>query len=314
MALISDVYAPEVWARESIAYLGATLWMAKLVKRDYEKEVKQFGDVIHTRKRTALTARSWTNSCGESAMIQEGSITVECLQATDCSITLDKFYYTACMIEDKDKAFSILDLRQEYVEPGVHPLAVQIDTSLITEFTTGTDVDGAAVTTGADGTDWGDGAAMDDGDVRWAKYTLDTANCPMPGRVFVLHTEHEYDLLGAALFVYADRAGTSYAQQQGRIPPRFGFEFYMSQNIPTTTLSVGAVPQSFAFTKDVMALAMRDLPKPGPGAEGDTVAYDGVSLRVVIQYEARYKATIVSFDCLYGVRLLENAYGVRVIP
>lgn len=314
MSLPSAVYAPEVWSTRSIMHLHDTLWLARLVRRDWSNEIAQFGDTIHTRKRAALTARTWAGQT-LTAGIATNKITVELLSATDISILLDTLKYTAYLLEDKDKAISLVDLDQEYLIPAVQPLSQAIDDSLFTEFTTGTDVDGATVSAGGDDTT-DNGAAMNEDDIVWARKTLETAQCPRPGRVLVLSTEHEYDLLKTDLFQQVSTAGTNRAQVEGFLDRKFGFDIYSSQNIAdyTGVPTVGNIPQSIAFIPDVMALVTRNLPAPGPGAVGATAAMDGVSIRVTQQYDTEYKGTIVSFDVLYGVSLLENALGVIVRP
>ena len=45
----NDAYIPEIWARESLEFLYENMVVANLVNRDFEAEVANYGDEIHTR-------------------------------------------------------------------------------------------------------------------------------------------------------------------------------------------------------------------------------------------------------------------------
>lgn len=45
-----SAYTPQMWANESIAILEENMVIANLVYRDFENEIKDYGDTVNTRK------------------------------------------------------------------------------------------------------------------------------------------------------------------------------------------------------------------------------------------------------------------------
>lgn len=313
MALVSTVYPPEVWAIESLMVLRDELVMARLVHRDFEPEVANRGDIIHTRKPTKLAARTFGGQTGTNADTQ---IEVDNLNARDLSITLDSLVYTAFLVEDRDEATSVKDLRQEFLIPAMDPIAQRVDDDIMTEFTsdTSSDVEGNAVGSVAfDGV--GLGAAMNEDDVVSAREQMNISQCPMSGRNLVVSSSHEADLLRSALFVQADQSGSTEALTAGRLGRKFGFEIFHSQNVPPA-VDTDSTAQSLAFHRNALALVTRPLPAV-PRELGAISAFqvlDDVALRVTSAYDIRFKGVTVSFDILYGIQLLDANLAVIVNP
>lgn len=313
MALVSTIYPPEIWANESLMVLRDQLVMARLVHRDFENEVAQRGDLVRTRKPTKLTAKTWS---GQSATLATSTIEIENLNAKGLSIALDTIKYTSFIVEDRDEATSIKDLSAEFIVPAMDPIAQAIDDDIMTEFTSAasTDVDGNAITGIAYDT-VGLGADLNEDDIVEARKTLNTAQCPFAGRVIVLGTDHEADLLRADLFTKANEAGSTEALVNANLGRKFGFDFYMSQNVPAAS-DTDSTPQSLAFHRNALALVVRPLPNipAGLGAISGVKALDDVAIRVTTGYEQRYKGVVVSFDILYGVQLLDAHLGAILNP
>jgi len=68
---------------------------------------------------------------------------------------------------------------------------------------------------------------------------------------------------------------------------------------------VGAHKQNVAFHRDAFALVSRPLALPVGGADGAVINYDGLSMRVTRGYTMAQKVNIISFDILYGVKVLD---------
>jgi len=151
-----------------------------------------------------------------------------------------------------------------------------------------------------------------------ARKLLSDNQCPMEGRRLVLGTEHESDLLRVDNFVKANEAGSTDALTNANLGRKFGFDIYVSQNITNSTriTAADARPQSFCFHKNVMTLVTRPLPPvpAGMGAVSTTQSLDDVSMRVTNSYEHRFKGVVVSFDVLYGVKLMDANLGAVIIP
>ena len=328
---LSPAYTPEIWATEGIAFLRENLVMARLIHRDFEDDLAQYGDTVHTRRPVELTVQDWSPSSGGNPYIEEQnppsgtsgaagwpnwpigtssvSANVELLNSYTLDIVLNKLKYTSFLIEDHTRAISFKDIMADFVQPAVVPLARLVDTDIITEFKTGTDYQAATVasseTTGASS------GTLDEQDIVDARKVLNDQLCPMDSRRLVLHPTHEADLLMRDLFVMLIESGSWEALVNATLGRKFGFDVYTTQNLPDGT---PATDESLAFTKRALALVTRPLPAPrgGLGALAATQSLDGVSLRVVTTYSAAHKGTIVSFDILYGVQLLDAACAVKV--
>jgi len=67
----------------------------------------------------------------------------------------------------------------------------------------------------------------------------------------------------------------------------------------------GGSVRNLGFHRNAFAWVTRQLPSPAAeGAEAYTVAYDGITLRVVKQYSISAKKTIMSMDILYGYKTI----------
>jgi N4-gp56 family major capsid protein len=313
MALVSTVYPPEIWSLMSLRILRDELVMARLIHRDFEPDVANRGDRIHTRKPTKLTARTWAGQTGTNA---DSQIEVDNLNARDLSIVLDSLVYAAWLVEDRDAATTVKNLQEEFLLPAMDPISQRIDDDIMSEFTSAssTDVEGNAVSATAFDV-VGAGAAMNEDDVVDARETLNTAQCPPQRRKLVVSAGHEADLLRSALFVQADQSGSTDALTAGRLGTKFGFEIFMSQNVPTA-VDTDSTAQSLAFHPEAIALVTRPLPAvpASHGAVSATRAIDDIALRFTSAYDPRYKGITASLDILYGVQLLDANLATIVNP
>lgn len=313
MALVSTIYPPEIWAQESLMVLSDSLVMAPLVHRGFENAVAAVGDIVHTRKPVKLTARSWAGQTGTDA---NETTTVENLNAKNLSISLDTLIYTAFIVEDRDASTSIKDLRDEFMVPAVQPIAQKVDDDIMTEFTStaSTDVAGSAISAVSHGT-VGLGAAFDADEIITARKQLAINQCPIDGNLsLVLCPTHEAALLGTSLFQEAQKAGTTAALRDANIGRAFGFNVYMSQNVPTA-VDTDSTNQSLAFHRNALALVSRPLQViNNGGAIGAIASAGGLSIRVETAYDIDKKGMVTSFDVLYGVQLLDSKLGVIINP
>jgi hypothetical protein len=70
---------------------------------------------------------------------------------------------------------------------------------------------------------------------------------------------------------------------------------------------------SLAFHKDAVAFVNRPLAVPQGAAKSAVASADGLSVRVVFDYNSTYKYDVISFDILYGVKILRSALAVRLV-
>lgn len=310
MPQVSTVYPPEMWANESLLTLVDMLVMAGLVHTDFKNELRGPGDTVNTRKPTKGFVRTWAGMAATDANEQ---IVVDRLKAKNLAIVLDTMIYTAFLVEDRDATVSIKDLREEFMIPYMDPMAQKVDDDIMTEFTSASssDVDGNAVTAVAFGT-VGLGAALDPDDVISASLALNLSQAPLRDRRLVLSATHEADLQRQALFQQAQQAGNTQTLREGSIGRAFGFDTYMSQNVPDA-VDTDTTPQSLAFHPNALAFINRPLAVPA-GVRAAVGINQNIAMRVITAYDPRYFGEITTFSMLYAVQLMDANLAKIINP
>ena len=303
---VDMVYPPEIWARESLMLLQASNVVANLVHRDFDDEVAQVGDVVHTRDPQMFTSNSLSNN---SAM------TIQSATAEDLTVTLNKHQHVAFGITSRDQDTSIKNLVEEFMEPAVIPMAEKIDTDLLNRtdgLGSGThivDVSGAKVAL----TDFASVTKkfMDNKVPTAATNGVSRLNC-------VMSTDHYHEALQISEVLQANTSGTNPPPvRTGYINTIFGLNLYVDQNVPesatgaTTTVESN---QSIAFHRNALTFVSRPLEGISGefGVRSASVTKDGIGLRVMMSYQHTYSRWLVSVDLLYGYKVLKNDMIVRL--
>lgn len=292
MAAPSAVYPPEIWALESLIVLQNTHVVANLVHRNFEDEVATKGDVVHTRKPTVGTVKSLTNNA---------AITIATLDATDVAVTLDKHKYTAFRVSDRDMDTSVKNLVNEFVEPYIIPIAKQVDDDLLGS-------SGLTSSTIASVTATASGGPIDLADFAAVRGKLREQQCPTirPEVVHgVLGTDHETEALVIEELVQANTYGANPPTlATGFMGNVYGMSIFADQGVPTGATTTEK--QSCFFHKNAMALVTRPLEKPmAENVRTAVVQKDGVGIRAMMSYDHQYFSTLVTYDLLYGIKILD---------
>ena len=87
----NDAFIPEMWANEGLAILEENMVMANLVYRDFEDEVKSYGDVVNTRRPGTFTI---------SRKADGDTLVHETAAATNVRVPLDQWFYKSFVIKD----------------------------------------------------------------------------------------------------------------------------------------------------------------------------------------------------------------------
>jgi len=306
MAEVSAVFVPELWAALGIDVLMKTLVMAELVHRDFENVVAQRGDTVNTRKPSKFTVRDWAGQ-EDTGELADNEIVVERPTAVNVPVVLSNHKYVSFMEEDKTGSLSVVDLKTAYIEPSIVPLAESIDLTIMTELTGGTDGDGNAIAEVQLATP---GTLVFEDVVELMK-ALNESEAPPGLRRLVLGTEHHAQALKDTLFVQADQSGSTSALREAQVGRAFGMDTFMSQNVPVNTDG----PQSVGFHKNCVAYVSRPLRQiPAQlGAQSSSQANQGYTARVITSYKHRGLGIDVSFDLLWGVKLLDANLGKRLM-
>ncbi len=79
-----------------------------------------------------------------------------------------------------------------------------------------------------------------------------------------------------------------------------------------TVTIIASHTANIAFHKNAFALVNRPLALPMGGAAGAVENYNGLSIRVTMGYAMSSKTNTISFDILYGVKVLEPKLATRI--
>jgi len=306
---VDMVYPPEIWARESLMLLQASNVVANLVHRDFENEVAQVGDVIHTRDPQMFATNSLANNA---------AMTIQSATAENLTVTLNKHQHVAFGITSRDQDTSIKNLVEEFMEPAVIPMAEKIDSDLLNAtdgLGSGTTTVDKAVAAGVSLKDFAtvQKTFMDNKVPTAATGGVSRLSC-------VMSPDHYHEALQINEVITANTSGVNPpAIRTGYINTIFGLNLYVDQNVPEDTVGAATTTvdsfQSVAFHRNALTFVSRPLESVGGefGVRSASVTKDGVGLRVMMSYQHTYSRWLVSVDLLYGYKMLKNSMVVRLI-
>ncbi len=286
-------FIPEVWAATALGALKANTVMARLVNRNFENAVANFGDIINVPRRGALSVND------KAANTQ---ITLQTPSADTVQVTLNKYKEVSFLVEDVAAAQANQSIIDGYVLDGMMALAEQIDSDILALYS-------GFSTTPIDARTGSGGIVA--ATVTEARRLLNSAKVPLTDRHVVWHEDAEKELLSLGQFTNAqyDPANAT-ALSEASLGRKYGFNHYMDQQVKTAASEC----KNLAFHRDAITMAARPLPAPpaDTGVRSTVMIEDGFSIRIMWQYSLKDKGMIVSLDCLYGVAELRDAFAVVI--
>lgn len=282
-------FIPEIWAATALGKLKANTVMARLVNRDWEDNVANFGDTLHIPKRGTLTVNN------KAANTQ---ITLQTPTATKVDLLLDQYKEVSFLVEDIAAAQANQSIVDGYIEDAIMAIAETIDASLLALYPgfTATAIDGTTT--------------FNEALITEAGRILNNARAPFSDRSIVWSADAQKKLLALGQFVSAQYdPQNATALEEATLGRKYGFSHYMDQQVVLATDQ-----KNIAFHKDCMTLAMRPMPAPPTqqGVQSATMSEDGFGIRVMWQYSILFKGVIVSLDVLYGVKVVRPEFGVVI--
>jgi hypothetical protein len=273
--------------------LKANTVMARLINRNFENAVANFGDIVNVPKRGALSVND------KAANTQ---ITLQTPSASTAQVTLNKYKEVSFLVEDVAAAQANQSIIDGYISDGMKALAEQIDSDILALYS-------GFSTTPIDARTGSGGIVV--ASITEARRLLNSAKVPLSDRHIVWHEDAEKELLALGQFTNAqyDPANAT-ALQEASLGRKYGFSHYMDQQVKVAT----AECKNMAFHRDAMTLAARPLPAPpaNTGVNSAVMNEDGFAVRILWQYDIMHKGMVVSLDCLYGVAELRDEFAVVI--
>lgn len=304
--------SPDTIARRALATLYETTHLAQLVHRDYEADFAgRVGDTITVRKPATFVATEFNRSTG---------IVPQNATESGFPVVLNHLPDVSFTVTTEQLNLEINDFGTQLLDPAMEAMSQKIDRDILGLRSDITQTVGAVAEDAG-----GEDHAYADGKYPWsdsrvlieAGAVLDRAKVPQADRRVVVGPTTKARWMAEKTWRQADHRGDTDGLREASFGPRVsGFDPYMTQNVeqPPATPTTGQPTTEIdvAFHRTAFALVTRTLEVP-PGAQDATIMqYKGFGLRVVYDYDIKYKQTVVSVDCLYGVKTLDASRAVLI--
>jgi len=286
-------FIAQKWTNEALVALSNETVLPKIVNRGWDPIPRNQGDTINILNALAINA---------NAKAVQTEVTLQTPTFATTALVVDKHYESTIAVEDVAKTLMNDAKMKAFTDGAVKAIANQIDSDLI------------AATSNFTGTVEGvQGLAVAPSNLRAADKKLSDAKAPALNRVLVVGTQTKSDLLGQALFVQASSNANSTAIETARLTNLFGMTVYMDQNVSRS----GGGDKNIAFAGDALALGMAAMYSPGDEFSGiiSAVAGDektGLGIRFTSSWSHKDMATLMSYDALYGVKVVRVTLGLYV--
>jgi hypothetical protein len=211
----NDAFIPEMWANEGLAILEENMVIANLVHRDFENEVRDYGDVVNTRRPGTFKIRRKKDG---TTLTQQDAV------ATNVRVPLDQWFYTSFTIKDGEASKSFQDLVDIYLRPGMQTIARGVDRAVLGQCHgfLANKVGRLGNLTAANSKDY----------LLEARERMNINKAPVDGRNLVLAPASETALLKNEMFIKANERGDGgTALQNATLGRVLGFNTYMDQNV-----------------------------------------------------------------------------------
>jgi hypothetical protein len=213
-------FLPEVWAAAILENLNNAHVYANCVNRDYEGEIKSFGDTVRINSIGRVTISDYTKNTWTT--------TPEVLDGAGQPLTIDQAKYFYFGVDDVDKAQAKPSVMEAAMQEAAWGLADATDTFLATTLSTvATATTLTPATVGPNDMDAYELLV----DMRVA---LDQTNTPQNGRWSVVPPWFIGELLKDPRFVSFGTSENLSRAMQGAIKMLSGFDLYVSNNVPTS--------------------------------------------------------------------------------
>jgi hypothetical protein len=282
----NEIITPSTIARVGLATLYNTTVLAGLVWRDFDEAFtgKQ-GDTITIRRPAVFEAMDFNRATG---------IVLQDINEDGVPVKLDHLADVSFPVTAEELTLSIDDFAGRLLTPAMEAIVQSVDAAIA-----------AAAVEAATGPGGGGTVTMDTkaSDVMIdAREVLTRNKLPATGRYGVLSPEGTSEALRDPLFVEADTSGSTDGLREASIGRVFGIDTYESQVFGQGPGDVGQA-DGVVFHQSAITLASRALQTPMGVATSQVAieSYKGLTLRVVYDYDVKYKQDVISVDMLYGI-------------
>ena len=222
-------FIPAVWSAQLLSALDKSLVYANLCNRDYEGEIRAYGDQVKINSLGDVTVGTYTKNSDMAA--------AETLTDTQRILLIDQSKYFNFQIDDVDKAQQKPKVMQDAMRKAAYALADKADqyvAGLYTEIsstnTMGSDASPISIAVAA-----AQGVSPAYEKLVDLAVKLDEASVPKEGRWVVIPPWYHGILLKDSRFISAGTTKTDDVLANGFVGRAAGFDIYTSNNVPNTS-------------------------------------------------------------------------------
>ena len=223
-----EKFIPNVWSARLAENLHKTLVFGALCNRNWEGEIRHWGDTVHINCLADITVKTYTP--GQD--IDEP----EQLSGTDTTLTIDHSAYCNFYLNDVDAAQARADVMEAAMRNAAIKLAEDTEHYILSVIRTGagTKVSGKMPDGGA--------YAL----IVSIKTALDKLNVPRTGRKLVMPSSVEAELLLDDRFVTGNGAFSNAVLADGAVARAAGFDIYISNDLDNEVVAMTEDGVTFA--------------------------------------------------------------------
>ncbi|MFK0294495.1 P22 phage major capsid protein family protein [Streptomyces sp. NPDC090442] len=261
----------EKLAAATLGLLDRQVVLGSLVARDSGADFTgAAGDVVNIKRPTRLDGAEQDLRADNS-----GGIESENLAEWKISVPLDKHVYSAVDLSDAELTLDVTDFGAQVLDPQAKTIVKRIEKKLAATLQT-------APAVGTVDVDRTTGEPINDTAVRKmivkARNVLNRQDVPVAGRYLVVGADVESALLNDPLLIRVDTSGTDSVLRESTIGRLAGFTIVVSNDIDP-----GA---AIAYHPSAYILVNR-APVVPSSAQGSSSSYEGLSVRVMRDYNSR---------------------------
>ena len=226
-------FIPQVWSARLQEKLHSALVFGALCNRNYEGDIRQWGDTVHINTINDITVKAYDPS--------QAIDDPEELSGTDMTLTIDHGAYYNFYINDVDAVQARAELMDAAMKNAAERLARDAESYILSVIRAGAGLkDSKAIPSEANG---GLYALLLE-----IKSVMDAAGVPRSDRKLVLPPQLETELLLDSRFI----TGTSEAAHrlaEGSVARAAGFDIYISGDV--TKEIIAMVPEAVTFANQI---------------------------------------------------------------
>lgn len=290
-----DVFIPEIWAAQALESFRKYTIMTELIRPNTDNVFGRVGDVYHIPSIADLSVGTRTE--GAAMTFEDGS-------ATEQTVTLNLWDYAALKVTDLLEIQSNQSMLELYTDNAMQVLAEKVDARLLSQYASAGDTIGT-------------------GEVAWTAATMldldkafNDANVPFDNRILVMGSKGRREYLE---FTSLNGLGGVHPQggtvaQRAEMVNVYGFRpFFGSQVV--STVGPPLTYHNMAFHPSAFMLATRPLAVPdgGQGVQAGYASAGGISIRVLKSFDHDTTTFKLSFDMLYGIKILRPTALIDVL-